>query len=79
MSQAKVDRYKEEKKNRKAIIANEKRKHVLSVAAAVLVAVAVLGWAGVSGYQAYQNNKPLETIYTDMSAINDYMTSLDAE
>ena len=52
---------------------------MLSVAAAVLVAVAVLGWAGVSGYQAYQNNKPLETIYTDMSAINDYMTSLDAE
>ena len=79
MSQAKVDRYKEEKKNRKAIIAKEKRKQVLSVAAAVLVAVAVLGWAGVSGYQAYQNNKPLETIYTDMSAINDYMTSLDAE
>ena len=79
MSQAKVDRYKEEKKNRKAIIAKEKRKHVLSVATAVLVAVAVLGWAGVSGYQAYQNNKPLETIYTDMSAINDYMTSLDAE
>ena len=79
MSQAKVDRYKEEKKNRKAIIAKEKRKHVLCVAAAVLVAVAVLGWAGVSGYQAYQNNKPLETIYTDMSAINDYMTSLDAE
>ena len=27
MSQAKVDRYKEEKKNRKAIIAKEKRKH----------------------------------------------------
>lgn len=79
MSQAKVDRYKEEKKNRKAIIAKEKRKHALSVAAAVLVAVAVLGWAGVSGYQAYQNNKPLETIYTDISAIDDYMTSLDAE
>lgn len=79
MSQAKVDRYKEEKKNRKEIIAKEKRQHVFRAALAVIAAAAVLGWAGFSGYQAYQKNKPLETIYTDITAINDYMTGLDAE
>ncbi len=76
MSQAKVDRYKEDKKNRKEIMAKEKRQHNLRVAAAGLVAVVIIGWASVSAYNGYQNNKPLETIYTDMSAIEDYMTSI---
>ena len=60
MSQAKVDRYKEEKRNRKETMAKEKRKHTLSVIAGSLVAVVLAGWIGVSGYNMYQlksNNK----------------------
>ena len=79
MSQAKVDRYKEEKKNRKELIAKEKRNHIINVAIVIVIAVAILGWAGVSVYNGYQNNKELETVYTDLSAIDDYMSGLDAE
>ena len=79
MSQAKVDRYKEEKKNRRKIMAKEKRVRIASYAAACVVAVGVLGWAGYSGYRAYENNKPVETIYTNLDAISDYMTSLNAD
>ena len=79
MSQAKVDRYKEEKKNRKKIMAREKRHRIIGYIAGCIVAVCIVGWAGYSGYRAYENNKPVETIYANLDAINDYMTSLNAE
>ena len=79
MSQAKVERYKEEKKNRKETMAREKRNQLLSKAAVAVVCVAVLGWIGVSAVQVYENNKPMETIYTDLSALDDYMAGLHAE
>ncbi len=79
MSQAKVDRYKEEKRNRKETMAKEKRKHTLSVLAGSVVAIALVCWIGVSGYNMYQSNKPLETIYVDMTELDNYMNSLEAE
>lgn len=79
MSQAKVDRYKEDKKNRKEIMAKEKRQRTLVSLAAGVIAVALIAWAGVSGYNMYQASKPLETVYVDTTAIDDYMTNLDAE
>ena len=79
MSQAKVDRYKEDKKNRKEIMAKEKRANALRSLAGCAVAVALLAWIGVSGYNWYQASKPLETIYVDTTAVDDYMTNLDAE
>ena len=42
-------------------------------------AIATGGWAGVSAYHIYENNKPVETIYADLGAINDYMDSLNGE
>ena len=78
MSQAKVDRYKEEKKNRKKIMAKEKRMRITGYIAGCVVAVAIVGWAGYSGYRAYENSKPVETVYTNLDAISDYMTSLNA-
>ena len=44
MSQAKVDRYKEEKKNRKKIMAKEKRMRIAGYVAGCLVAVGIIGW-----------------------------------
>jgi hypothetical protein len=79
MSQAKVDRYKEEKANRKKIMAKEKLMSRIRVAIGCLIAVAIVGWAGFSGYRAYENNKPMKTIYANLDAIEDYMTSLSAE
>ena len=52
MSQAKVDRYKEEKKNRKKIMAKEKRMRIAGYVAGCLVAAGIIGWAGYSGYSA---------------------------
>ena len=60
MSQAKVDRYKEEKKNRKKTMAKEKRLHLLAVVCGWLVVIALAGWAGVSGYRIYESKKPVE-------------------
>jgi hypothetical protein len=48
MSQAKVDRYKEEKKNRKKIMAKEKRMRIAGYVAGCLVAAGIIGWAGYS-------------------------------
>lgn len=79
MSQAKVERYKEEKRNRKQIIAREKRQRAAGIAAACVVGAALVGWIGVSGYQAYQNSRPVETIYADLSALDDYMNGLTTE
>ena len=47
--------------------------------AGCVVAVAIIGWAGYSGYCAYENSKPVETVYTTLDAISDYMTSLNAD
>lgn len=42
MSQAKVDKYKEEKKNRKKIIAKEKRTRVIWAIVGIVIAVALV-------------------------------------
>ena len=79
MSQAKVDRYKEDKKNRKEIMAKEKRANMLRTLAGGAVLVVLLGWIGVSGYNWYQASQPLETVYVDTTAVDEYMTNLDAD
>lgn len=79
MSQAKVDRYKEDKKNRKEMMAKEKRANALRALAGGAVLVVLLGWIGVSAYDMYQANQPLETVYVDTTAIDEYMGTLDAE
>ena len=79
MSQAKVDRYKEEKKNRKQIMAKERRKRIAAYTVSGVIAVAIIGWAGFSGYRAYESNKPMETVYTNLDSITDYMNTLSVE
>ena len=79
MSQAKVDRYKEEKANRKKIMARQKRNHVIAVICGWLVVIAIVGWAGYSAYNIYESKKPVETVYANLDAINDYMETLSVE
>lgn len=79
MSQAKVDRYKEEKSRRKEIIAKEKRKHMMVVICGWAIAVLIVGWAGFSAYRIYESKKPVETIYANLDAVNDYLDSLSTE
>ena len=79
MSQAKVDRYKEEKANRKKILAKEKRKRIAGTICGWLIALLIVGWAGYSGYNAYEKSRPIKTIYADLDAINNYMDTLNTE
>ena len=78
MSQAKVDRYKEEKKNRKEIMAKEKRKRMIGKIAGCAIVLALVGWIGYSAVDLYMDSRPIETIYTDLTAINDFMTDLSS-
>lgn len=78
MSQAKVDRYKEQKANRKKIMAQEKRKHIAAVVCGWVVMAAIVCWAGYSAYNVYESRKPVETVYVNLDAINDYVGALNA-
>ena len=56
MSQEKVDRYKEQKANRKQIMAREKRRKFLIKVCAGVIALALVCWLGYSIYDTV--NKP---------------------
>ncbi len=79
MSQAKVDRYKEEKANRKKIMAMEKRKRIAGIICGWAIFAVIVGWAGYSAYRFHENNKPMETVYANLDAINDYINGLHSE
>lgn len=74
MSQAKVDRNKEQKAHRKQIVAHEKRKLALARFGGAVILAALLGWAGYSAYAIYENNQP--ALYADLTAVSDYTASL---
>ena len=76
MSQEKVDRYKQEKANRKKTMKKQRlmnivRKCVLSVAA-----LALIGWLGFSAYDTYSANQEREVAAINYDAINTYMNGL---
>lgn len=79
MSQAKVDRYKEEKANRKQTmkkqrIMNRVRKSVLAVAG-----LAVVVWLGFSAYNTIESNKEREIASVNYDAVNTYIDGLTEE
>ncbi len=81
MSQAKVDRYKEEKANRKKIMRKQKAKNAITAACGTIVCIAVVGWIGYSayGYFRTQDEKGAQTqTEVNMDALNEYMTTLQA-
>ena len=76
MSQAKVERYKKEKANRKQILKKEKAKNLI---ARTVGAVICIGWIGYSGYSRWEASRPAKTTEITMEAISDYLGSLSAE
>lgn len=79
MSQAKVEQRKKEKANRKKNMRKEKIMHYVSVVCGWVIALAIVGWAGYSIHTYYENNKTYETVYADLSALDDYLDALDAD
>ena len=81
MSQAKVDRYKEEKKNCQKQMKKEKRRNCVGKACGILVAVILIGWVGYSGYSSLMKNQSAQgkTYSVDTASLDDFMNSLSAE
>ena len=83
MSQAKVDRYKEEKANRTKIIRKEKRIALLEKLLIALVCFAVVFWIGFSVYRyggsatsSDTADTTAETTDVDLSAINGFYSAI---
>lgn len=72
MSQAKVDKYKQEKAKRKETVKKEKMQRFFRRCAVCVIAVALIAGFGYSAYNVYESKKPQEKISVDYSA----MTSL---
>ena len=81
MSQKKVDRYKEEKANRKKIMKREKMKRTALTISSTIVGVAIVGWLGYSafGYFHKEDKKTPSQTEVDLSALNEYMSCLYTE
>jgi len=86
MSQAKVDRYKEEKKNRQQIMKKEKRERMLTNIGLGVVAAAMVVWVGVSAYNGITSSSSdtetaveTENYVVNVSALEDYLDSLSTD
>lgn len=79
MSQAKVDKYKQEKANRKETLAKEKRQKMMMKICASAVLVVLGAWIGISTADFIYESRPQETVYVQTSAIDEYLDDLYAE
>ena len=81
MSQAKVDRYKEDKRNRDKIIKKQKREWMLTKLGLSAVGLVMVAWIGVSVYNGITTDTTEETVEraaysVDTTALNDYLIDL---
>jgi hypothetical protein len=79
MSQAKVDKYKVEKANRKEIMAKEKRQKMLIKIIGSVIGVVLVAWIGVSAGVAVYNSRPVDKIYVTTADLDDYLNDLYEE
>lgn len=78
MSQEKVNRYKEEKANRKEILAKEKRHKTYMKIGGGVIALALVCWLGYSVYDmATRPDTSAVTINT--TALDEYLSGLETE
>lgn len=78
MSQAKVDKYKEEKANRKEIMKKEKMKHMVRRCIVSLCGLALVVWLGYSAYNVYEESQPKESVAVNYEAVTTYQQELAA-
>ena len=76
MSQEKVDRYKEEKANRKQTMKKEKTCKMVRNTLFAVIAVVLVGWLGYSVYGIYEDKQPRSVAEVDYTAVDEYMESL---
>ena len=78
MSQEKVNKYKEEKANRKEIMKQEKMKHMIRRCVVGVCGLALIGWLGYSAFNVYEANQPKESVLVNYDAITEYQSELAA-
>lgn len=81
MSQQKVDKYKQDKANRKQIMKREKMEKLAWKTGGYLVLLVLVGWIGFSAYGRFTEGqeKQIESYVADTTAVNDYLSSLSEE
>ena len=79
MSQEKVDKYKEQKANRKETMKKAKRASLIRNAVTSVVLVAVIGWVGYSGVTYVINNRPRPSVDVNYTSVADYIEGLTPE
>lgn len=78
MSQEKVDRYKEQKANRKELIKKENRKKNLRKIAAAVLGAVCLGWVGYSVW-GVTNRPDVNGTTVNLDAYTEYLSGLSAQ
>lgn len=79
MSQAKVDRYKEEKANRKQIMKKQRMMNVVRKCVLTVAGLAIVAWLGLSAYSTIESNKEREIASVNYDAVNTYLDGLAEE
>ncbi|EET58761.1 hypothetical protein BRYFOR_09220 [Marvinbryantia formatexigens DSM 14469] len=77
MSQAKVDRYKQQKANRQKIMKKEKRERMLWRIGGYVVLLVLVCWIGVSAYNSF-HVETRKFYDADTTAIDTYLSDLTA-
>ena len=76
MSQAKVDRYKQEKANRKKIMKKQRMMNILRKCVLSLAAIALVGWLGYSAYVTHESKQERAVAEVNYDAVNNYISVL---
>ena len=79
MSQEKVNKYKDQKANRKELIKKEKRNTALRRCAYIVVGLALVGWLTFSVVNSVDRARPRQVVEVDFQAVTDYMNVLQEE
>ena len=79
MSQAKVDRYKKEKANRKQIMRKQKMMNFARKAVLYLAALALIGCLGYTAWDLYESGKEREVPEVNYDSVTEYLNNLYAD
>ncbi|HIZ13116.1 MAG TPA: hypothetical protein H9817_04250 [Candidatus Mediterraneibacter stercorigallinarum] len=79
MSQAKVERYKKEKANRKQIMRKQKMMNFARKAVLSLAALALIGWLGYSAWDMYESGKERVVAEVNYDSVTEYLNNLYAD
>lgn len=79
MSQEKVNKYKEQKANRKELMKKAKRASLIRNIIACVVLVATIGWVGYSGVTYVIKHWPRPEVDVNYTSVADYVEGLTAE